>query len=263
MRTPPPTDRTLTALVDGAETWGPLQWWQLELRSFRRAPTAHHALMVLAPKDAVRSERPGITAGSCLQSLAYMFLLVAPFLGAAAMLEWLPGRDSYDFPLAFAGILTLISLPVTGWSELQRHRHPRAVAKSALRSNTLLHIVPGAVTLLIGLTAGGDLLDAGAWAWIAVIAIDVAIYLAILMRGNTTAGGPQNPHDNVDQAMTEMPAEQLRDILAERNAAIDRLVERGHIDPAVGAEARATAPGRLALTLAPDAASDYYRPDRA
>jgi hypothetical protein len=257
------SERSLTALVDEAEEWGPLEWWRLELRSLADVPFAQRTLVMLAPKEAVRAEYRGISAGSCLQSLAYMFLLVAPLVGAAAMLVWLLSDDSFGFPLAFAGILTLISLPVTAWSELQHRRYPRAVAKSALRSNTLMHVIPGAATVLIALTAGRDQLDGGAWVWIAVIALDMVVYIAILVRGNTVAAGPQNPHDNVDQSVREIPADKLRDIMAERNAAIDRLAERGRVSEAVAEEARATAPGRLALTLAPEAGSDFYRPDQA
>ena len=44
---------------------------------------------------------------------------MVPLVGAAAMFRWVVGGSAFDFPLAFAGILTLISLPVTGWSELR------------------------------------------------------------------------------------------------------------------------------------------------
>lgn len=257
------SERTLEALVDETDEWGPLQWWRLELRSFVEAPRAQHTLVVLAPKEAVRAEHPGVSAGSCLQSLAYMFLLIAPLVGAAAMLRWVVGGSAYDFPLAFAGILTLISLPITGWSQLQRRRFPRAVARSALISNTLMHVLPGLFTVTIALTAGRELLDGGAWVWVAVIVADVIIYAANFVRGNTIAGGPQNPIDNVDQSITEIPAEQLRQIMADRDGAIDLLLQRGRISAAEAAEARATAPGHLALTLAPEAGSGYYRPDSA
>ena len=50
--------------------------------------------------------------------------------------------------------------------------------------------------------------------------------------------------------------------MAERDAAIDLLIARGKITADVGAEARAAAPGWLALTLAPEAGSAYYRPDQ-
>jgi hypothetical protein len=256
------TDRTLTTLVDEVDEWGPLEWWRLELRSFFEAPRVQHTLVLLGPKEAMRAEYRGVSAGSCLQSLSYMFLLVAPAVGAAAMLIWMLSGDSYGFPLAFAGILTLLSLPVTGWSELQRRRFPRAVAASALRSNTLMHVVPGIVTVLIALTAGRELLVDGAWAWIAVILANVVIYVAIFVRGATIKDGPQNPHDNVDQSITEIPAEQLRRIVDERNGAIDRLVAQGKIGAAAGERARQTAPGRLALTMAPEVGSAYYRPDQ-
>lgn len=255
--------RPLNDLVDETTDWGALEWWRLELRSFASAPFAQHSLVVLAPKEAVRAEHPGPSPRSCVQSLAFMYALVAPLIGAAAMFVWMLSGSVYDFPLVLAGVLTLISLPVTGWSELQQRRFPRAVAASAVRTTTILHVVPGVVSALIALTAGRELLGPGDWLWIAVIVADVAIHVAVFVRGNTVKGGPQNPHDNVDQSMTEIPAERLRQIMTERDAAIDRLVEQGKIDTATGQAARATAPGRLALTLAPEAGSAYYRPDQS
>ena len=72
--------RPLNELVDEATEWGPLDWWRLELRSFARVPTAQHTLVVLAPKEAVRAEHPGPSPRSTLQSLAYMYSLVAPVM---------------------------------------------------------------------------------------------------------------------------------------------------------------------------------------
>ncbi|WP_347978300.1 hypothetical protein [Microbacterium sp. ProA8] len=257
------SDRTLTSLVDETDEWGPLEWWRLELRSFARAPYAQHTLVMLAPKEAVRAEHPGISAGSCLQSLAYMFLLVAPLVGAAAMLRWVVGGSAFDFPLAFAGVLTLISFLATAWSQYQRFRRPRAVSQAGIRTTSLMHIVPGLFTALVAITAGRELLDGGTWVWLVVVLADVVAYAAILIRGATIKGGPQNPHDNVDQSMKEIPPSTLSEILAERDAAIDLLAARGKITPDVAAEARATAPGRLALTVAPEGGSAYYRPDQA
>jgi hypothetical protein len=257
------SDRTLTSLVDETDEWGPLEWWRLELRSFARAPYAQHTLVMLAPKEAVRAEHPGISAGSCLQSLAYMFLLVAPLVGAAAMLRWVVGGSAFDFPLAFAGVLTLISFLATAWSQYQRFRRPRAVSQAGIRTTSLMHIVPGLFTALVAITAGRELLDGGTWVWLVVVLADVVAYAAILIRGATIKGGPQNPHDNVDQSMKEIPPSTLSEILTERDAAIDLLAARGKITPDVAAEARATAPGRLALTVAPEGGSAYYRPDQA
>ena len=254
------SERTLTALVDEVDEWGPIEWWRLELRSFARAATTQRALALLAPKEAVRAEYRRVTAGGCLQSLVYMFMLVAPLVGAAAMLRWMLGGSAFDFPLAFAGVLTLLSFLGTGWSEIQRRRHPRAVAQSALRTTTLLNIVPGTVSVLIALTAGRDLLGDGTWVWIAVIGLDVVIYVAILFRGGKVKGGPSNPHDNVDQSVREIEPAELRDIVADRDSAIELLVARGRIGADAGAEARAAAPGRLALTMAPEAGSNYFRP---
>ena len=256
------TEKNLSGLVEEAGEWGGIEWWRLELRSFADQPRVQHALVMLAPKEAVRAEYRRVSAGSCLQSLAYMFLLVAPLVGAAAMFRWLVGGSAFDFPLAFAGILTLISLPVTGWSELQRRRFPRAVARSTQRTTTLMHVIPGILTAVIALTAGRELLDAGAWVWLAVIAFDVVIFIAMYLRGNTIENGPQNPHDNVDQSVLEIPAARLTAIVSERDAAIDLLVREGKIGAAAGAEAQATRPGHLALTLAPEAGSAYYRPDQ-
>ncbi len=256
------TEKNLSSLLAETQKWGPLEWWRLELRSFAEEPRAQYALVMLAPKEAVSAEYRRVSPGSCLQSLAYMFLLVAPLVGAAAMFRWVVGRSTFDFPLAFAGILTLISLPVTGWSELQRRRFPRAVSRSAQRTTTLMHVVPGIVTVLIALTAGQELLDGGTWAWVAVIGLDVVIFIAMYLRGNTIEGGPQNPHDNVDQAVREIPADRLTAIVSERDAAIDHLVRERRISAAAGAQAQATRPGHLALTLAPEAGSAYYRPDQ-
>ena len=256
------TEKNLTSLLAETQEWGALEWWRLELRSFADEPRAQYTLVVLAPREAVRAEYRRVSPGSCLQSLAYMFLLVAPLIGAVAMFRWVIGGSAFDFPLAIAGTLTLISLPITGWSELQGRRFPRAVSRSSQRTNTLLHVVPGTVTAIIALTAGRELLDGGAWAWLAVIGLDVMIYVATYLRGNTPRNGPQNPHDNVDQAVREIPADRLTAIVSERDAAIDRLVRDRRISAASGAQAQATPPGHLALTLAPEVGSAFYRPDQ-
>jgi len=256
------TEKNLSSLLAETQEWGALEWWRLELRSFADEPRAQYTLVMLAPREAVRAEYRRVSPGSCLQSLAYMFLLVAPLIGAVAMFRWVIGGSAFDFPLAIAGALTLISLPITGWSELQGRRFPRAVSRSSQRTNTLLHVVPGTVTAIIALTAGRELLDGGAWAWLAVIGLDVVIYIVTYFRGNTVKNGPQNPHDNVDQAVREIPADRLTAIVSARDAAIDRLVRERRISAASGAQAQATPPGHLALTLAPEVGSAFYRPDQ-
>lgn len=244
------TKRSLTELVDEASTWGPVDWWRLELRSFSLTP-AQRPLAVLAPAEAM-SEHRGITLGSFIQGLAYLFAVAAPVIAAAAMVRWLLGDTAYDFPLTFAGVLTLVSLLVTGWSELQRLRHPRASRASSVRTLALIHVIPGLLTALIALTAGAPFLAGGAWAWIAVIAADIVVHVAILVRGALPARGPQNDRENLEWSIREIAPGTLAEITERRDAAIRRLAERGLIDPATAARAAGTAPGALALTLAPE-----------
>lgn len=253
-------EKDLSPLVDGSTAWGAVDWWRLELRGFADAPYVQSALARLAPKEAVSAERPRITAGSCLQGLAYLFLLAGPLIGAVAMLRWAIGGSAFDFPLAFAGMLTLLGLPVVAWSRFQAHRRPRAVARSAQRTNTLMHVIPGVATALIALTVGAPLLTAESWIWLTVIFVDVLVSTVLFLRGNVIKGGPQNPHDNVDQSISEVDPQVLERILAQRNAAIQRLLERDKVDAATAERARATRPGWLALTMAPEVGSDYFRP---
>ena len=244
------TGRSLTELVDEASSWTPTDWWRLELRSFSRTP-AQRPLAVLAPAEAM-SEHRGVTLGSFIQGLAYLFAVAAPVIAAAAMVRWILGDTAYDFPLAFAGTITLVSLLVTGWSEMQRLRHPRASRSSAVRTLALIHIVPGLITALIALTAGGPFLAGGAWAWLAVIAADIVAHVVILIRGPLPARGPRNERENLEWSIREIPPATLAEITTARDAAIRRLADRGLIDTAAATRAADTPPGELALTLAPE-----------
>ncbi|MDR7185150.1 hypothetical protein J2X85_002184 [Microbacterium trichothecenolyticum] len=244
------TARSLTELVDEASSWTPVDWWRLELRSFSRTP-AQRPLAVLAPAEAM-SEHRGVTLGSFIQGLAYLFAVAAPVIAAAAMVRWVLGDTAYDFPLAFAGTVTLVSLLVTGWSELQRLRHPRASRASAVRMLALIHVIPGLITALIALTAGAPFLQGGAWVWIAVVAADIVVHVVILIRGPLPAGGPQNERENLQWSIREIPPGTLAEITARRDAAIRRLADRGLIEPGTATRALTTAPGELALTLAPE-----------
>lgn len=253
------SERSLNDLIDETDEWGGVEWWRLELRSFFEAPYVQRALVVLGPKEAMRAEYRRSSGASCLQALAYIFLLIAPLVGAVSMLVWIINSGDFDFPLAFAGTLTLISFLATGWSEIQRTRHPRAVSPSALRTTTFMHVVPGIVTALIALTAGREMLNGGAWGWIAVVLADVVVYAAIYVRGAKSTNGPQNSHDNVDQSIRELGEVAAVQIRVARDAAIDRLVKLGRIDAVAGDRARHAKLGHLGLTMAPEARSGYYR----
>lgn len=242
--------RSLTELVDETKGWSAVDWWRLEMRSFALT-AAQRPLAVLAPKEAM-SEHRGITLGSFIQGLAYLYAVAAPVIAAAAMLRWVLGDTAYDFPLAFAGWITLVGLVVTGWSEIQRLRHPRATRAAALRTLALIHAIPGAITALIALTAGREQLGDGTWAWLVVIAADVVVHIAILVRGPLPKRGPQNERENLEWSIREIPPSTLAEVMERRNAAISLLAERGLINSATESRALATAPGELALTLAPE-----------
>lgn len=247
-------------LVDEAAAWAPENWWRLELRSFREAAATQRELALLAPREVATSEYRSITAASCLQGLAYIVSFAAPVTAAAAMIRWSLSGTAYDFPLGFAGILTLIALIVTVWSEIQERRHPRAASRSAVRTIAFLHIVPGLVTIAIALGAGErQIIDAGWW-WLAVVGVDVLVYVVLTFLALRRTRGPQNPHENVQQSIREIPDAVVRDILSARDAAIARLLDRSLIDAATAARATATRAGELGLTMAPEVGSDYYRP---
>ena len=252
---------SLTALIDEVDQWEPVHWWRLEIRSFDGAGSTQRNLAMLAPKEAVATEYRKVTAGSCLQAVAYMFALVAPTVGAITMVQWAMSGSRYDFPLNVAGILTLLTLLVTGWGELQERRHPRAATQSAVTSTVMLALVPSVITAIVALTAGRDYVVGGQAAWLIVIGAMIVVDIILLVRGPTRRGGPQNPHENVQQSIREIPAETLRGMVTRRDAAIALLSDRGLIDAETAARARATVPGELALTMAPEVGSAYYRPD--
>ena len=252
---------SLTALIDEVDQWEPVHWWRLEIRSFDGAGYTQRDLALLAPKEAVATEYRKVTAGSCLQALAYMFASVAPTVGAVTMVQWAMSGSHYDFPLDVAGILSLLTLLVAGWSELQERRHPGAATRSSVTSTALLVLVPSVITAIVALTAGRDYLVGGQAAWLIVIGALILVGIGLLVRGPTRRGGPQNPHENVQQSIREIPAESLREMVTRRDAAIALLSDRGLIDVGTAARARATAPGELALTMAPEVGSAYYRPD--
>ena len=251
------TDKPLTELIDQRQEWAPEDWWRLELRSLQRAPMVQRDLALLAPKDAVRDEYTRVTAGSCLQSLAYLFSLIGPLIGAVAMIRWMWTDGRYDMPLGVAGMLTSIALLVSLYSAVREHRHPRAASMYAVLTASLMRIIPGVITLGIALTVGRPLLEeSGAW-WLAPIAVDIIAHVIMLIRGQTRPGGPQNPVENVQQGVTELAPALRGEITAERHGAIDLLRERGLITAEQAATAQATALGLLALTVAPEVKSDF------
>ena len=251
------TDKPLSALVDDAQEWTPVDWWRLELRSMQRAPLVQRDLALLAPKDAVREEYTRVTAGSCLQSLGYLFSLVGPLIGAVAMIRWMWVDGRYDMPLAIAGILTTIALLVSLYSAIREHRHPRAASLYAVLTASLMRIIPGVITGTIALTVGRPLLEqAGVW-WLLPIAVDVIAHVIMLIRGQTRPGGPQNPVENVQQGVHELSEDARIRIAQERSDVIDLLQERGLITPEQHRAAQAAPLGLLALTLAPEVQSDF------
>ncbi|UJP09171.1 hypothetical protein L2X99_12030 [Microbacterium sp. KUDC0406] len=117
-------------LIEGAQEWTPTDWWRLELRSFIVAPTVVRDLAVLAPEEAVKDEYTKITAGSCLQSLAYLFSIAGPLVGAAMMIRWAWTQGArFDLPIVPAGVLTALALLVSLYGLIQERRHPRATSR--------------------------------------------------------------------------------------------------------------------------------------
>lgn len=253
------TDKSLPGLIDDRAEWVPEDWWRLELRSFQGAPIVQRDLALLAPKDAVREEYTRVTAGSCLQSLAYLFSLVGPLISAVAMIRWMWTDARYDMPLAVAGVLTSIALVVSVYSAVREHLHPRAASLYAVLTASLMRIVPGVITLGIALTVGRPLLEeSGPW-WLLPIGVDIVVHVVMLLRGQTRRGGPQNPIENVQQGVTELSASTRASIADSRRTAIDLLRARGLITAAAQTTAQSAPLGLLALTLAPEVQSDFAR----
>jgi hypothetical protein len=244
------SERSPQSIVEQAEAWGAEDWWRLELRSFSKTP-AQRALAVIAPRE-VMSDHRGITPGSFLQGLAYLISIAAPVTAAATMLRWAVGGSSYDFPVVFAGAVTLIGLVITAWSEVQRYRHPRAVRPGALRMVAGIHIIPGVISLGIAFVLGNDLVSAEHWPWLLAIVLDIVVHVVSLLRGPVRADGPQNDRENLVWSLREIPPSTLEAIVDQRNSAIRRLAERGLIEGDTARRAEASAAGALALTMAPE-----------
>lgn len=245
-------DKPLSELVDNATSWELTDWWKLDLRSVRQSGILQRSVAVLAPLEARRAEYTRITAGSCLQSLAYMFALVGPLLGAILMFRWTWAQDEFDMPLNVAGVLTAIALAITIFSAVQEHLHPRASSLNAVLTISLIRIVPGVVSIGIALSAGRDVLGQLSWLWLAIIGADVIVHTVVLVRGATRRGGPQNEIDNIQQGVDELSAQVRASILDERRSAIDALAERGLIDQQTQARAQATPIGMLGVTMTTD-----------
>lgn len=251
------TEKPLSELIDGREAWVPEDWWRLELRSLQATPIVQRDLALLAPKDAVREEYTRVTAGSCVQSLAYLFSIAGPLIGAVAMIRWMWTDARYDMPLAVAGVLTSIALVISIYSAVREHLHPRAASLYAVLTVSLMRIVPGGITIGIALTVGRPLLEeSGPW-WLLPIGVDVIVHVVMLVRGQTRRGGPQNPIENVQQGVAELSDSRRASIADARYAAVDLLQARGLIDSGQYAAAQAAPLGLLALTLAPEVQSDF------
>ncbi|MFV0408062.1 MAG: hypothetical protein ACK5LN_14790 [Propioniciclava sp.] len=251
--------KPLTEMAEHAESWAPADWWRLELRSFQTAAIVQRDLALLAPQEAVHDEYRRVTAASCLQALAYLFALVGPTMGAVEMLGWALTDGRYDLPLAPAGVLTGIALAVTGYGLIRERQHPRALARSALVATSLTRMIPAAITSLIALTVGRPLLTGESLWWLMIVIADFLVHLVMLVRGATPRHGPQNPIENLQQAVDELPEPQRLTISADRNAAIDLLRDRSLIDAASHRRAITTAVGMLGLTMAPEVRSEYGR----
>lgn len=242
-------DKPLSGLVDDATSWELTDWWRLDLRSVRQSGMLQRSIAVLAPLEARRDEYTRVTAGSCLQTLAYLFALVGPLLGAIVMFRWTWAQEDFDMPLNVAGVLTAIALAIAVFSAVQEHLHPRASSLSAVLTISLMRIVPGAVTIWVALSLGRDLLGPGSWVWLAVVGADVLFHAVMLVRGPTRTGGPQNAIDNIQQGVDELSPQARAAILDERRSAIAVLAERGLIDQQTEARAQASAIGMLGVTM--------------
>ena len=244
--------RSIQALVDGRRTWAADDWWRLEMRAFAGAAGAQESIAVLAPPEARRGELVRPSGGAVLRSLAYMYGVVGPLTAAALMFRWVStGAYPDEFPLATVGILVALALVVTGYSEVQERRHPRASSMGAVLALTLMRIVPGAVVLLIALTAGADLLRESPWWWLLVVIADMIVHVMLLMCGPTRSGGPKSAVDNIDVSVQEIDPVAREEIAVEVRRAVDLLAERGLIDAETHATALGAPLGHLGLTMHP------------
>lgn len=252
--------RTLDALVDERGPWGTTQWWRLELRAFDRAPSVQASLAVLAPRDAWTREHGRPSVGGCLQTLAYLASLVAPTLGAVVVVGWAQEGARDADALEIAGVLLLVSVLVTLYSEVRGRLQPRAVAIGAVRRVALAHVVPDVVALVVAgvVVASGTAEIVPGLLWLAPFVVDLGLHVMTWLRGATRPGGPQDPIENVDRAVAELAPDEREAIARDLRAAIERLRAAGRIDDELAARASACAPGRLALTVAPEGRSAYF-----
>ncbi|MFC7431641.1 MULTISPECIES: hypothetical protein [unclassified Agrococcus] len=252
---------SLESLVDDSSSWGVVEWWRLELRSFADFPHVQRALAVLSPREAWSKEHGRPSLGGCLQTLAFVASLVTPTIAAALLITWM--ADGFGaMPLPQVGLLFLVSVLVNVYSEVQGRRRPRAVAIGAVRRVSLVHIVPAsAVLALAALAAAGDgrrSPEPPVLLWLLPVLIDLALHVHIWRRGATRPGGPQDPVENVVRAVHELDHQQRESIRAARDAAIDRLLLQGKIDADAMTRAQRTEIGSLALTVAPEGRSGYH-----
>lgn len=252
--------RTLDAIVDEGGPWGTTQWWRLELRAFDRAPSVQVALAVLAPKDAWTREHGRPSVGGCLQAFAYLVSLVAPTLGAGLVVGWAQQGARDVRALEVAGVLLLVSVLVTLYSEVRGRLQPRAVAIGAVRRVALAHLLPDALALVVAavVVASGTIDVATSLLWLTPFVVDAGLHVMTWLRGSTQPGGPQHPLDNVDRSVAELRPDRREAIARDLHAAIERLRATGRIDDELAARASACAPGRLALTIAPEGRSAYF-----
>lgn len=246
--------RSLTELVDAVETWTPMDWWRLEIRSLDAAPYVQSDLVVLAPPEAVKSEYTRVTAGGCIQGLSYLYLLVGPLIGAILMVRWALAGGGDGMPLTAAGVLTAIALAVTAYSEVQERRHPRAISARSAITIAALQVLPGVATALVALTTGRDQLGDGSGWWLPVIAVEVVVHIVIAVRSQILPTGRAGLLENLRAGVTELDTATLDSLVARRSEALARLRERGLIDDPAHERAQHAPIAELGLTMAPELA---------
>lgn len=246
-------------LAGTASTWGPLDWWRLEMHALR--PTSAAAeVAVISPKAVWSKAGKGpVPWLGCLLVPLFIASFVTPLFGALLMVAAVIDDDGFDWALAAAGWLTLVSVAVTVYGEWQERRHPRALTTGTVLIIAGLHLLPGVVTLGIGLLVALPSVEGASRWWLLVVVADVAIHIAMLVRGRTRRGGPQHPIDNVQRAVAELPADVAATVIAERRAAIDLLVERALIDVETAERAKAAPLGLLGPTMAPALLPEHIR----
>jgi len=249
--------RPLDELVDTASEWGALDWWKLEVRSLDAAPYVQSDLAILAPPEAVQAEYSRVTAGSVIQGLSYLYLLIGPLIGAILMFRWSSDGAGDGMPLAAAGVLTAIALAITGYSEIQDRLHPRAVSVRAAVTIAALQVVPGIVTVVIALGPGRDQLAGGRGWWLAVIGVEMLAHVLIALRARILPAGSGGIVANVRAGVAELDSGTLQALVSRRGQALERLHERGLIGDADLERARQSPIGELGMTMAPQLAKAY------